>query len=119
MNVEINNDKVYLNDSQIGWIEGNIYFQSGLSFHTERGESGVLHKFESFGLSEEVVERLFQYGVDYIIIHYEDGKEKSRYYATISDFINGKTFNNPQREDDLQLHVPKREMEKVLVCKKY
>lgn len=119
MNVKIEEDEVYLNGSKIGRIEGNIEYNSGLSFHTNRNEQGVLHKFDSFGLSEDVVEALLEAGIDQIVIHFSNADEKARYYADLNDFLDGKVFHNPQNDGDKQLHLPRSEMSKLKVCDKY
>jgi len=72
-------------------------------YHTFRVPDTFFIKYHSFGVSEEVLNKLKARGVKTVVVHYRGKKEVANYIASVDDFLNeGKVWWDG---DDKQYHL--------------
>lgn len=78
------NRDIYFKGKKVGRIEGNTYITDRSSLHLML----LFGKRGSFGISEELLERLEKMGINEVIINYKDYWGKRKYKTKLKDFIN-------------------------------
>jgi len=71
---------VYHLGKPVGYIQYGVY-------HTFREPDTFFIKYHSFGISEEVINKLERKGVRTVVVHYRGKKESANFIARIEDFL--------------------------------
>lgn len=84
----------------VGWIEGGAYY-------TERRAEHFMVKYQSFGISAQVIDELFNRGINWIIFVYNGKTGNKKYIVNRVEFEKGIEFWDGE---DKQFHVPLKHM---------
>jgi hypothetical protein len=77
----------------------------GTEFHTKRTDLHIFRRFNAFGISQGVIDKLKKLGCRKIIFEYEGNIfKKGKYEANLEDFDNSSL--SYENENDLQKFVP-------------
>jgi len=85
----------------VGWISDKVY-------HTHRRPDTFFKKYQSFGLSEELIFYLQKKGVDTVVIHYSGKEQPLLFIVPLDKFFEGRVWYDG---NDKQYHLKAREMQ--------